>query len=134
MHPLTFITPDVHLHHLALRSVGLDGGTLDVVLAFDNPNKLSLQGTHVEAGIDIDGNHFGDVALSNPFTLAARDTTLITMPLDFRWSDLAVAARSVLNDGAVKYAITGRFGVITPMCSQCEVPFSGQGNVPVLRP
>jgi LEA14-like dessication related protein len=134
VHPLTFLRPDVRLHHLALRNVGLAGGTLDLVLAFDNPNKLSLQGTHLAAGIDVEGNHFGDIDLSDSFTLTASDTTLLTVPLSFRWSGVAAAARSVLDYGAVNYAIKGRFSVITPMCSECDIPFSGQGNVPLLRP
>jgi LEA14-like dessication related protein len=134
VHPLTFMRPDVRLHHLALRSVGLTGGTLDLVLAFDNPNKVSLQGTRVQAGIDIEGNHFGDVDLSDGFSLAAQDTTLLTVPLTFRWTEVAAAARSVLDYGAVNYSIKGRFNVITPMCSECDIPFSEQGNVPLLKP
>ena len=134
VNPLNFLRPDVRLHHLALKNVGLAGGTIDLVLAFDNPNKVSLQGTRLTAGIDIEGTHFGDVDLSNSFTLAAGDTTLITVPLSFRWSGMATAARSVLDYGAVNYTISGRFSVITPMCSECDIPFSGQGNVPLLHP
>jgi hypothetical protein len=40
----------------------------------------------------------------------------------------------VLDKGAVNYAITGQFNVITPMCAECEIPFSGTGSVSVLRP
>jgi len=133
VNPLTFLTPDVRLHHLALSGVGLEGGTLDVVLAFNNPNKLSVQGTRLQAGIDVDGNHFGDATLSDPFNLAANDTTLITVPVQFRWADLAETARAILNDGTVRYTLRGRFGMITPMCSQCDIPFSGEGTVPLLR-
>ncbi len=134
VNPITFLQPDVRLHHLELQNVGLSGGTLGVVLAFHNPNKLSLQGTGLDAGIDIEGSHFGDVILSDAFSLAARDTTLLTVPLTFRWAGVASAARSALEYGAVNYAIKGKFRVLTPMCSECEIPFSGQGKVPLLRP
>jgi LEA14-like dessication related protein len=134
VHPLNFIRPDVRLHHLELQNVGLSGGTLGLVLAFDNPNSVSLQGTRLAAGIDIEGQHFGDVSLSDGFSLAARDTTLLTVPLNFRWEGMTVAARSVLESGAVNYSISGRFAIITPMCSECDIPFSGAGNVPLLRP
>ena len=109
MNPITFLQPDVRLHHLELQNVGLSGGTLGVVLAFHNPNKLSLQGTGLDAGIDIEGSHFGDVILSDAFSLAARDTTLLTVPLTFRWAGVASAARSALEYGAVNYAIKGKF-------------------------
>jgi LEA14-like dessication related protein len=132
--PVDLIQPDVRVHHLALRNVGLAGGTLDVVMAFHNPNRISLKGTSMSAGLDIEGNRFGDVALTNPFSLAGRDTTLLTLPLTFRWSGLASAARSVLNYGAVNYAINGKFTITTPVGAPLDVPFSGQGNVPLLRP
>jgi LEA14-like dessication related protein len=123
------------LHHLAVRNVGLSGGTLDVALAFYNPNKINLQGASLSAGLDIEGNHFGDINLTNPFSLAGRDTTLLTVPLTFRWSGIATAARSVLDYGAVNYSINGRFNVTTPaLTAPLEIPFSGQGNVPLLRP
>jgi LEA14-like dessication related protein len=134
VNPVDLIQPDVRLHHLAVRNVGLSGGTLDVVMAFHNPNHITLKGTSLSAGLDIEGNHFGDVALTNPFSLAGRDTTLLTLPLTFRWSGLAGAARSVLDYGAVNYAINGKFSVNTPAGAPLDVPFSGQGNVPLLRP
>jgi LEA14-like dessication related protein len=134
VHPLAFIKPAVKLHHLELKNVGVAGGTLDLVLAFDNPNKISVQGTSLTAGLDIENTHFGDVELSDAFTLAAKDTTLLTVPLRFTWSGVAAAARSVLDYGAVNYKITGRFNVLTPTCAECEIPFSGEGSVPLLRP
>ena len=132
--PADLLQPDVRLHHLALRNVGLSGGTLDLVIAFHNPNPVTLKGVGLTAGLDIEGNHFGDVAMTNPFSLAGRDTTLLTVPLTFRWSGLAGAARSVLDFGAVNYAINGKFTVNAPARASFDVPFSGQGNVPLLRP
>ncbi len=132
--PASLIQPDVRLHHLAVRNVGLSGGTLDVALAFHNPNKFTLPGTGLSAALDIEGTHFGDINLNNPFSLAGKDTTLITVPLTFQWSGVASAARSILNYGAVNYGINGKFTVKTPANVPLEVPFSGQGNVPLLRP
>jgi len=133
VNPATLLQPDVRLHHLAVRNVGLSGGTLDVALAFHNPNKINLQGAGLTAGLDIEGDHFGDIDLSNPFSLAGKDTTLITVPLTFKWSSLASAARSVLGYGAVNYAINGKFTVNLPG-APFDVPFSGQGTVPLLKP
>ena len=134
VNPADLIQPDVRLHHLAVRNVGLSGGTLDVVMAFHNPNQYTLKGVGLSAGLDIEGNHFGDIAFTNPFSLAGRDTTLLTLPLTFRWSALGSAARSVLDYGAVNYAINGKLTVNTPVGAPLDVPFSGQGNVPLLRP
>lgn len=135
VNPASLIQPDVKLHHLAIRNVGLSGGTLDVALAFHNPNKFVLQGAGLTAGLDIEGNHFGDVNMTSPFSLAEKDTTLLTVPLTFRWSGVASAARTVLDYGAVNYTINGKFSVTAPgLQSPLDVPFTGQGNVPLLKP
>ncbi len=134
VNPAELIQPKVRLHHLSLRSAGLTGGMLDVVLAFHNPNQITLKGVGLSAGLDIEGSHFGDVAMSDPFSLAGRDTTLVTVPLAFRWSGVASAARSMLNTGAVNYGIQGKVTINTPANVPFDVPFSGQGSVPLLRP
>ena len=134
LNPLAFLSPSVRLHHLSLRNAGIMGGTLDVVLAFYNPNKVRISGTRLEAGLDIDHNHFGDAVLADAFQLANHDTTLVTVPLNFQWIGAAMAARSVLNSGAVNYHITGNASVNTPVGQMVQVPFSGEGSVPVLHP
>ncbi|HXI20157.1 MAG TPA: LEA type 2 family protein [Gemmatimonadales bacterium] len=134
VNPVDLVRPGVRLQHLALRNVGLSGGTLDLVMAIHNPNRITLQGVGLEAGLDVENNHFGDVQLAGPFTLTRSDTTLVTVPLNFRWSGVAAAARSVLDYGAVNYGLSGSFSVEAPGGVRLQVPFSGQGNVPLLRP
>lgn len=127
------IKPEVRLHHLSINSIGLMGGSLDVVLAFHNPNRIALKGTRLTAGLDIENSHFGDIALNNPFQITASDTSLITVPLTFQWAGVGAAARSVLNYGSVNYKINGTASIDTPVGSTLEVPFSGTGNVPLLK-
>ncbi len=135
VNPASILQPDVRVHHLALKNVGLSGGTVDLALAFHNPNRITLEGAKLAAGLEIEGSHFGDVDLTEPFSLAGRDTTVLTLPLSFRWSGLARAARSAIEYGAVNYAIKGSFTVTAPVLNTpLEVPFTGQGNVPLLRP
>src|SRR5262245_39938363 len=113
--PLALIKPTVQLHHLGLRNVGLTGGTLDVVLAFYNPNRFTLRGSRLQAGVDIEGTHFGDAELAGPLSLADHDTTLVTAPLTFEWRGLGAAARSIVNSGAVSYQLKGTVSVDTPI-------------------
>jgi hypothetical protein len=131
--PASLVRPSVRLHHLAIRNIGLAGGTVDVVLAVYNPNRFTIRGTRLEADISIEEHPFGDVALSEPLQLEQRDTTLISAPLTFQWSGVGAAARSVLDYGAVNYEIAGRLLVDLPTGGQpLAVPFSGAGNVPLL--
>jgi len=132
--PASLIQPHVSLRSIAVRNVGLTGGTLDVALAFHNPNRITLNGSALSAGLDIEGTHFGDLALAGPFTLSQGDTTVVTVPLGFSWSGVGGAARSVLNSGAVNYGLDGRFMLRLPGGADLPIPFSGQGSIPLLRP
>lgn len=130
---LTPLRPAVRLHHISIKSIGLMGGALDVVLAFHNPNRVALRGTRLSADLDIEQTHFGKIDLANPFQLTASDTSLITVPLTFEWSGMGAAARSLVNYGSVNYRINGTASVDTPIGTTLDVPFSGQGNVPLLK-
>jgi hypothetical protein len=132
--PASLIQPQVTLRSLAVRNVGLTGGTLDVALAFHNPNRITLNGSALSAGLDVEGTHFGNVTLAGPFMLAKSDTTVMTLPLSFSWSGVGSAARSMLNSGAVNYGIDGRFSLRLPVGTDLEIPFTGQGSIPLLRP
>ncbi len=132
--PASLIQPQVNLRSLAIRNVGLAGGTLELGLAFHNPNRIVLNGSALSAALDVEGTHFGDVTLAGPFALAKNDTTVVTVPLSFNWSSVGGAARSVLNSGAVNYGIDGQFLLRLPVGTDLQIPFTGQGSIPLLRP
>lgn len=134
VNPVNLIQPGVKVHHIAVRNVGISGATLDVVLAFHNPNNFTLPGTALTADLDIENSRFGTIAMNEPFSLGGKDTTLVTVPLSFRYSAVGAAARALLDYGAVNYKISGSFAVQTPANTALQVPFSGSGNVPLLKP
>ena len=135
VNPAKLIEPKVSVRTIAVRNVGLTGGTLEVAFAFHNPNKFSLTGAGLNAALAIEGRKFGDVLLDSPFTLAGTDTTVITVPLAFTWAGAGGAARSVLNSGAVNYGVDGNFVVKLPAnAGDLTVPFTGSGTIPLLKP
>ena len=129
--PADFLQPQVNLRQVKLRSAGITGGTLDAQLAIANPNHIEVKGTKLSAGLDLQGQHFGDLVSSDPFTLTKEDTTLITLPLTFRWADMASAAKNVLGYGQVNYHLAGTMSVTTPVT--LDVPFTKDGTVSVLQ-
>jgi hypothetical protein len=129
--PANFLQPQVNLRQVKLRSAGITGGTLDVQFAIANPNHLEVKGTRLQAGLDLQGQHFGDIASSDPFSLTAQDTTLLTLPLTFRWADMASAAKGILGYGDVNYHLAGTMSVTTPV--NIEVPFTRDGSVALVK-
>lgn len=134
VNPATLIQPGVKVHHIGVKNVGISGATLDVVLAFHNPNNFTLPGTALVADLDIENNRFGTINMNEPFSLGGKDTTLVTVPLSFRYASVGSAARAIIGYGAVNYKISGSFSVQTPANTALQVPFTGSGNVPLLKP
>ena len=129
--PSNFLQPQVNLRQVKLRSAGITGGTLDAQLAIANPNHIEVKGAKLSAGLDLSGQHFGDLVTTDAFTLTKEDTTLITLPLTFKWADMASAAKNILGYGEVDYHLAGTMSVTTPLT--IEVPFTKDGTVSVVK-
>ena len=127
-----FQEPDVSLQRAAVRSVGLTGGTLDLVIGVYNPNPFDLQGTRLQLGLDVEDSHVGDVDYSSEFQAQKGDTTVLTLPLSFTWNGLAAAARTALGTGELPYTLKGQLSVTTPIGPQ-QVAFTHQGCAPLSR-
>ena len=132
--PESFIPPTVRVHHLSVKNAGFSGGTMDVVMAIYNPNRATIKGSRLQGGLSIDNNHVGDMNYYEPFALKNRDTTLVTVPMQFKWSSAGAAAKSVLGYGTVNYTMNGTVMVDAPDGHPFEVPFTGQGSAAVLKP
>src|SRR6185295_47441 len=49
-----FKEPDVHLQRVVVQSVGLTGGTLNLIVGVYNPNPFDVQGTKLNLGLDVE--------------------------------------------------------------------------------
>lgn len=132
--PDNFTPPTARVHHLSVKNAGITGGTMDVVMAFYNPNRSQIRGTRVQGGLDIENSHVGEVAYDGEFKLKGRDTTLVAVPMQFKWSGAGAALKSALGYGTVNYRMSGTVSVATSDGKPFEVPFTGQGSASVLHP
>ncbi len=130
--PGVFEQPDVNLRQVAVRGVGLTGGTLNLTVGVYNPNKFDLQGTRLQLGLDVEDSHVGDLVYDSDFQAQQGDTTVLTLPLAVTWSGLAGAARTALNSGELPYTIKGQLTVATPIGEQ-KAPFTHSGRAPLTR-
>jgi LEA14-like dessication related protein len=124
--------PDIRLNQVVVRSIGLSGGNLDLLVDVDNPNDFDLQGTEVELGFDVEGSHLGDVRYSDDFRVDRGARTTLTLPLRFEWAGLGGAVRSALNQGEIPYEMKGQISVQTPWGDH-SVPFTKTGRAPLSR-
>ena len=128
-----FRQPDIRLDHAVIRGVGLSGGNLDLVVKVDNPNNFTLQGTRLEIGVEVEGQHLGDISYDDNFSVSQNGTTTLTMPLRFGWAGVGSAVRAALGYGDLPYKMKGQAELSTPWGRQ-KVPFTREGRVPLMRP
>jgi len=127
-----FREPEIQLDRAIVRGVGITGGNLDLVVKVDNPNNFTLQGTKLEVGVDVEGQHLGDITYDDDFSVPENGTTTLTLPLRFGWVGVGSAVRAALGYGDLPYKMKGQAELRTPW-GRKEVPFTREGRVPLTR-
>jgi LEA14-like dessication related protein len=127
-----FREPDIQLEQAVVRGVSHTGGNLDLIVKVDNPNNFTLQGTKLEVGIDIEGQHLGDVTYNDDFSVSENGVTTLTLPLRFGWAGVGSAVRAALGYGELPYKMKGQAELRVPW-GHVKVPFTREGRVPLIR-
>ena len=127
-----FVEPDVQLERVVVRGVGITGGNLDLIVAVENPNSFTLQGTRLEVGFDVEGQHLGEILYDEDFSVTEKGRTTLTLPMAFGWAGVGSAVRAALGSGDVPYEMKGQVELRTPL-GRKKVPFTREGRVALTR-
>jgi LEA14-like dessication related protein len=111
----TFSEPTVLLRDVQIVGLGLDGGSLDVILSVYNPNRFALDATRLTYRVDIDSTQLGTGALDSRFVVPRGDSSLVRIPVRFTYRGLGEAGRQLVATGSVNYRVHGDFSVGTPL-------------------
>jgi LEA14-like dessication related protein len=132
--------PQVTLQNIQLGSLGLRGGTMLVNIKVVNPNRFALQANTLNYDLRIsDTREPGDTAwidfasgrYDQPFSVGARDSATVQIPVEFTYGGLGGATATVLRTGMFDYSARGTVDVRTPI-GPYTVPFQRRGSVSVL--
>jgi LEA14-like dessication related protein len=125
----SFQNPIVNLRNVQVRGIGLNGGSLDVLLSVYNPNHYRLDATRLTYKVALAGDSvtLATGALDSRFTVQENDSTTVTIPVTFTYAGVNAAGRSILNTGAVDYHVLGDVTVGSPVGS-FTVPYSSTGR------
>ncbi|HXT15525.1 MAG TPA: LEA type 2 family protein [Gemmatimonadaceae bacterium] len=124
-----FQNPIVNLHSVAVRGLGLTGGSLDVQLSVYNPNGFRLDATHLNYRVNLAGDSVtvANGALDTRATVQSKDSTIVTIPVNFTYAGIGAAGRALLNTGAVNYHVLGDVTVGSGL-GNFTVPYSTTGR------
>jgi LEA14-like dessication related protein len=103
-----------------------------LVLDVTNPNTYDLRTGQVDLALDIADARFGEASLGRATTFEAGGVTTIEIPLSFTWAGVGAGARSLLEQGSVRYSLETRLTVGTPLGDR-PVEMTTRGTVPVQK-
>lgn len=102
-----FEDPVVTLQNVRVNGIGLNGGSVDILLNVYNPNHYRLDATRITYKLFVDTIPLGTGATDSRFTVANGDSTQVPLPLSFTWGGIGQAARSLMSTGTVNYRVVG---------------------------
>src|ERR1043165_7631220 len=122
-----FRQPVVSLQDVKVTGVGLNGGSLDVVLNVQNPNDFRLDATQLRYNVLVDTVPFANGTTTQRFTVEGKKTQQVHIPITFTYAGVGQAGRQLMNTGSVNYTVKGDVTVGSPI-GNFTVPFSQTGR------
>jgi LEA14-like dessication related protein len=110
-----FEQPVVTFKDVRVSGLGLQGGSLDVLLNVYNPNRFALDATRLTYRLMVDSTQLGTGALDQRFVVQRGDSAVVRLPVQFSFAGLGAAGRQLLRSGAVNYRVLGDVTVSTPI-------------------
>jgi LEA14-like dessication related protein len=112
---LGLLEPEVELTEVQIAGLGLNGGTLNLILDVYNPNSYEIRGQRMEIALELDQTPFGVVGLDRRLVLPSREHTAVEVPLRFTWQGVGSGARALLDSGSLPYGLRGMMWVESPI-------------------
>ncbi len=126
-------SPEVRIADVRVIGLGLTGGTAEVLLEVDNPNRFDLEVREFRYLLEVSdpgqAERWDTLAVgvsADTVRLPRRDLTVVPLRIPFRYSALGTALRAWMQGGEVPYRLEGEVrargaGV------QRDLPFRSRG-------
>ena len=76
----------MNFKNVSVGGLGLNGGTLNIVLSVYNPNSFRLDASRLTYQLMVDTLPLGSGAMDKRFSVGGNDSTDVELPLRFTWS------------------------------------------------
>ena len=123
-----FRTPTVELRDIRVRGLGLEGGSLDLVLSVYNPNEYRMDATRLTYALSADSGTVASGSVNKRVTLEKSAQSEVTLPVTFTMRELMGAAEVMLRKGTVEYTVKGEVTVDSPFGSMTR-PYEAKARI-----
>jgi LEA14-like dessication related protein len=131
---MAYRQPDVRLEGIRVGSIGLRGGMLYAQVFVANPNNFDLETNALTYDLQLahpsneqEWISFAQGTMTEPIKVSGHRTTLIEIPIAFRYQDLGGAMRTILDTGTFNYRVSGDVQLKEPMSR--KIPYQKAGVV-----
>jgi LEA14-like dessication related protein len=129
--------PEVRLDGVRVGGIGLRGGTLYALVEVTNPNGFELETRSLTYDLQVahpdsagQWISFSQGTLDDPIRVGSNRSTVIEVPIQFRYDDLGGAMRSVLDTGTFNYRVRGDVRLSEPFGR--TIPYAHTGTVSLM--
>ncbi|MBR9990612.1 MAG: LEA type 2 family protein [Gemmatimonadetes bacterium] len=126
--------PEVRLESVRVGGIGLRGGTLHAQVYVGNPNSFGLETRSITYDMQVEHPDsagrwvsFAQGTVDEPVRVGGNSSTIIDVPIQFRYDDLGGALRSIIDTGTFNYRVSGDVRLSEPVGR--TVPYSKTGIV-----
>jgi LEA14-like dessication related protein len=127
--------PEITLAGVKVGGIGLRGASLIAQLDIMNPNSFALETARITYDLKVsdtggEGGTWLDLArgeFREPIKVDDGGTTRVEIPIEFAYTALSGALRSIVDRGTFNYHVEGRVALREPL--RREIPYRHRGNV-----
>ena len=126
--------PEVRLESMRVGGIGLRGGTLYAQVHIDNPNGFEIETRSVTYDLQVEHPDsagrwvsFSQGTVDDPIRVGGNSSTVVEIPIQFRYDDLGGAVRSILDTGTFNYRVSGDVQLSEPIGRR--IPYAKTGIV-----
>ena len=127
-----FANPMVTVKDVRVKGVGMQGGSLDLILDVYNPNEYRLDASRITYQLWVDSSQIATGEIEKLVTLTDKGNSEIVVPVNFTFASVQRALVHYAQRGSVDYRVTGDFTMKTPFGSVTR-PYTGAGRLDTFR-
>ena len=125
-----FSKPTVTVERVDLTSISFTGISANIVFRVENHNAIGVDLAKLVYQLTVDNHPFVQGSANNPLHVPAQGVGQLTIPVGFKFIELAQALASIFQKKQVPYTIATQLGFGTPL-GVLTVPISHAGTMPV---
>jgi LEA14-like dessication related protein len=130
---MVFKEPQFSLHSIDLTSISFTGLDLLCKVNVENPNLIDIPFPEIDWELFVNTNSFIKGIIKNKSAIKSRKTTVVDIPLQITYADLAKAVKSLQDAKEVDYALSLGAKFALPIRGEKVFNLEHAGKFPVLK-